>query len=241
MSAPAERQPLPDSPYVSVVDAAHWLAFGTYPPPAGAVCALVAEGEARRQKELCRKTHQMEAKPCECPKGPDDRLLDQYRAAQRLVIGAHMAGKTSLIGRRVGEQADRKIPNEDFNNTAIDLMTGTLGADGAAEFPRFEDYQAVCWQGVSIETVALRALAAASSQRTPGLARREQRKGAILAELARSKIDPLSIPDGGKATAKKEVMTRDNLSGSQFEDAWTELLKAGSVRMRNHAVFARQI
>lgn len=66
------------------------------------------------------------------------------------------------------------------------------------------------------------------------LSRRERQIEAILTAAAALDMDPMKIPDGGKAKIKEICLRRSELfTASGFDHAWKAACKAGKVRMLN--------
>lgn len=71
-----------------------------------------------------------------------------------------------------------------------------------------------------------------------GLGRRERQIDAILTAAAALQMNPMSVPDNGKAKIKEICLRRGELfTESGFDHAWKAACKAGKVRMQNDEKF----
>lgn len=135
---------LPDSLYITAVEAACWLGFGD---------ALAVEEIAMIKDE----------------QWPQVRV--KAKQGEHLLFQAHIRGDIGLTGRR--RNAERPefldgrepIPRTYFaDKVALNLMTNQIEPDAAVEFRQFERNQRLAiWEDVVVATSEVRALARATA------------------------------------------------------------------------------
>jgi hypothetical protein len=142
VEVPLSKQ-LPDSAYITAVQAVCWLGFGD---------ALSVDEIAKLEGEQW------------------ENVLKKAKQGERLLFEAHIRGDVGLIGRRRNTErpevlSDREpIPKTYFaDKVAVNLRTNQIEPDAAVEFREFERNQRLTlWEDVVVATSEVSVLAGAN-------------------------------------------------------------------------------
>ena len=134
---------LPDSAYITAVQAVCWLGFGD---------ALTVDEIAKLEGEQWKN------------------VLEQAKQGERLLFEAHIRGDVGLTGRRRNAErpeildGHEPIPKTYFaDKVAVNLRTNQIEPDAAVEFREFERNQRLTlWEDVVVATSEVSALAGAT-------------------------------------------------------------------------------